>query len=619
MSFLPQMRNRRVRTIVDVLHHRASTAPDDRAYIFLGDGETESGSLTFAELETRARVLAGHLLRHCKPGDRALLMYPSSLEFITAFFGCLIAGICPLALYPPSTDSRQALRVLGRMLRIVADASPTVALTTSAILPAVTSQLDEINEVPTMAWFASDALEVDGDPAFPPSPAPDQVAFLQYTSGSTSRPRGVLISHENLMFNERMVFLGGENREGDMSVSWLPVFHDMGLIAAMLQAMYAGMGCVLLSPIHFIKRPVRWLQAITTYRASYSGAPNFAYELCARKVTKEQKAPLDLSSWELGFTSSEPVLSETLDRFCAAFEPVGFRRRTLYPAYGLAEATVFVTGGRRGVDPIVKCFSRRALQEGRAEAPDAGGDAGVRLVSSGATFLDQRVAIVDPDARRRLPDLRVGEIWVSGGNVSPGYWRAHEATEEVFGGTIAGEGARRWLRTGDLGFLEDGDLFVTGRRKDLIIVAGRNHYPQDLERTVEECHPAVRPGCCAVFGIEHDTTEAVVAVVEIRPAGDSEDEDRRCREITEAITSAVALDHEVGLLEVCLLRPTTIPKTSSGKVRRHRCRELYLRGGLETALPRDRDRPRPGTDVDSEASDPTRSSGHDQNRKPTHE
>jgi len=546
-------------------------------------------------------------------------MFPSSLEFITAFFGCLIAGVCPLALYPPSTDSRQARRVLGRMLRIVADASPTVALTTSAIMPAVTSQLDQIDKVPTMKWFASDALETDGDPASPPPPAPDQIAFLQYTSGSTSQPRGVLITHENLMYNERMVFLGGENQAGAMSVSWLPVFHDMGLIAAMLQAMYAGMGCALLSPIHFIKRPVRWLQAITTYRASYSGAPNFAYELCARKVTEEQKSTLDLSSWELGFTSSEPVLAETLDRFCAAFEPVGFRRRTLYPAYGLAEATVFVTGGRRGVEPIVKTFSRAALQEGRAESPDGDENAAVRLVSSGATFLDQRVAIVDPDTRQQLPDLRVGEIWVNGGNVSPGYWRAQEASEEIFGGMIAGDGTRRWLRTGDLGFLEDGDLFVTGRRKDLIIVAGRNHYPQDLERTIEECHPAVRPGCCAVFSFEHDTAEAVVAAVEIRPAGDSADEALRCREISEAIRSAVALDHEVGLFEICLLRPTTIPKTSSGKVRRHRCREMYLQGDLETVLPDDGGRFRPGTGADHEPDGPTSDTGRNQNGKPNNE
>lgn len=590
MGFSPQMRNRETRTIVDVLGHRAETDPDGRAYVMLADGENESGSLTFGELEVRSRTLAGHLLRRFAPGDRALLMYPSGLEFITAFFGCLTAGIWPFAIYPPGTDSRQARRVLGRMLRIVADAAPSVALTTSAILPVVVSQLGEIERLPEIDWLASDVLESDGEPVRCPAPDPDDIAFLQYTSGSTSQPRGVLISHENLMFNERMVYLGGENHAGDMSVSWLPVFHDMGLIAAMLQSLYAGMGCALMSPIHFIKRPVRWLYAITRYRASYSGAPNFAFDLCARKVTEEQRSGLDLSCWKLGFSSSEPVLAETLDRFCDAFEDVGFDRRTFYPAYGLAEATVFVTGGRRGVEPVVKSFDRASLLEGRAEPVSDDRDGAVRLVSSGATFLDQRIAIVDPETRASLPDLQIGEIWVSGSNVSPGYWRSDEATEEVFGATISGTQARRWLRTGDLGFLEDGDLFVTGRLKDLIIVAGRNHYPQDIERTVEGSHPAVRPGCSAVFSIPGREGEAVVALAEIRPAADGEDEDLRCAEIKSSITAAVALDHEVGLVDVRLLEPTTIPKTSSGKVRRHRCRETYLQGGLETicaVAPRD--------------------------------
>ncbi|HEV7786338.1 MAG TPA: AMP-binding protein, partial [Thermoanaerobaculia bacterium] len=395
-------------------------------------------------------------------------------------------------------------------------------------------------------------------------------------AGSTGSPKGVMVRHGNLMHNEEMIRRAFGQDERSVIVGWLPLHHDMGLIGNVLQPLYAGARCILLSPVAFLQRPVRWLRAISRYRATGSGGPNFAYELCVRKVGPEQRADLDLSSWSVAFNGAEPVRAGTLERFAEAFAPCGFRREAFYPCYGLAEATLFVAGGTMGRRPRVARVEPAALERNEVvavapEVPDARW-----LVSSGRPWMGQKIVVADPETGAACPPGWVGEIWVAGPSVALGYWRNPEATARDFHASLAGrEGDGPFLRTGDLGFLADGELYVTGRLKDLIILRGRNHYPQDLERTAEGSHPDLRPGSSAAFAVEIGGEERLVIALEV---------ERRRRdgfeEMAEAVRRAVAAEHEVMVWEVVLLRAGSLPKTSSGKVQRSLCRRQYLEGDL---------------------------------------
>ncbi len=559
-------------TLVELLQLRALHQPEKVLYTFLVDGEKEELTLTCGELDRRARSLSAWLKPVVATGDRVLLLYPPGLEFITAFFACLYAGAVAVPAYPPRRN-----RSLLRLQAIAADAQAAVALTTSTILSRVAPGFSQNPYLQPLRWLATDtAGESAGESVWQePAVNGEALAFLQYTSGSTSAPKGVMLTHANLLYNAALVYHACEHTPDDSYVSWLPTFHDMGFMAGLLQPLYGGLPVVLMSPAAFLQHPVRWLQAISRYKATTSGGPNFAYDLCVRKITAEQRATLDLSAWSIAFNGAEPVRHETLERFSETFAPCGFRPEAFYPCYGLAEATLMVSGGFKSLPPRVKRVQAGALKAGLViETPPDGADQ-QSLVCCGASLLEQQILIVNPDTLIRCQANEVGEVWVAGRSVAEGYWNQPEETERTFHAYVAETGEGPFLRTGDLGAWASGELLVTGRLKDLIVIRGLNHYPQDIELTAERVHAALRPGCGAAFSVEVGDEEQLVIVQEV---------DHHCSDLDAAMRSisrAVAEEHEVEPHAVVLIKHGTIPKTSSGKIQRHLCRAGFLERSLE--------------------------------------
>jgi len=575
-------------TIVDLLRQRAAYRPHDRAFTFLLDGENEELHLTYAELDRKARAVGAWLAHSGMAGKRVLLLYPSGLDFIAAFMGCLYGGAIAVPAYPPRKN-----RSVERIEAIASDADASVALTTRDVLDRFDGLRATAPSLENLVWKVDNELDVAwADRWSRPDIDGDTLAFLQYTSGSTGTPKGVMLSHENLLHNSLRIMQAFEITRSQSGVFWLPSFHDMGLIGGILVPLYGGKFNVLMSPVAFLQKPLRWLQAISRYRATISGGPNFAYELCVRKTTPEQRATLDLSSWSLAFNGAEPVRAETLDAFAEAFAPCGFRREAFYPCYGLAESTLMVTGGMKFEPPVIRSFDAVSIDNGAAVARP-GNTSGVRrLVGSGRELDGQDVLIVDPQTCEALPPGRVGEIWVSGPSVAQGYWNRPDASAETFGAMLvqpelapAARAVAKWrpnagpyLRTGDLGFFDDGELFVTGRLKDLIIVRGRNHYPQDIEHAVEDACGLVRAGSIAAFAVDVEGRERVVVVAELERGR------RDPAEIAsafEAIRRRLATEHELSVEAIVLVRPNSVPKTSSGKIQRHACKRQFLEGSLE--------------------------------------
>lgn len=553
--------------LIELLRRRALDAPDQRAYTFLLDGEREERHLTYGELDRQARNIAALLQSRCNEGARALLLYPPGLDYIAAFFGCLYAGVIAVPAYPPRND-----RALPRLQAIIQDAGAALVLSTEALLSKIDSMFKRAPELPPLKPIATDLL-IEGEAGWRvPGVHPDHLAFLQYTSGSTGTPKGVMLTHRNLLHNEAAIYERFGHADDSVVVSWLPTYHDMGLIGGMLQPLYGGFPCILMAPASFIQRPLRWLQAISRYRATTSGGPNFAYDHCVRNITSEQKAELDLSSWVLAFNGAEPVRPETMDRFAAAFAPCGFRREAFYPCYGLAEASLIVSGGKKGVAPAIQYLDKEALERNRV-VPAL--EEGVSFIGCGETLDEQQIVIAHPESGRRCDADEVGEIWVTGPSIAKGYWSRPKETEETFRAFLPDTGEGPFLRTGDLGFLKEGVLFVTGRLKDLIVIQGRNHYPQDIEQTVERSAAILRAGCGAAFSIEVGGEErlAVVQEVDFRQKPDEK--------ALGAIRLAVARLHELELYAVVLIRPGTLPKTSSGKIQRRLCRSRFLANDLE--------------------------------------
>lgn len=581
-------------TLVELLRRRALYQPDRRAYTFLVDGETEEAHLTYEELDRQARTIGALLQSVGAAGGRALLLYPPGLEYIAAFFGCLYAGVVAVPVYPPNPVRLE--RTLPRFRAIANDAQPLVALTTSPILSVADALFTQDPDFQAIHWLTTDNIAGDLAEEWQDSDVveSDSLAFLQYTSGSTAAPKGVMVAHSNLLHNLSLIHQCFEVTPDSRGVIWLPPYHDMGLIGGLLQPLYGGFPVTLMSPLDFLQRPLRWLQAISRYKGTHSGGPNFAYDLCVRKITPEQRATLDLSSWELAFNGAEPVRCETLERFASAFEPCGFRREAFYPCYGLAEATLIVSGGLKAALPITYAVQGETLESARVVAT-SGEEEGVRtFVGCGQALGDQKIVIADPESFIQCPPDQVGEIWVSGPSVAQGYWNEPEGTEHTFRAYLADTKEGPFLRTGDLGFLRDDELFVTGRFKDLIIIDGRNHYPQDIELTVEQSHPSLRAGCCAAFSVDAGGEERLVVVAEVKRGYEP---DRRqeqvqpaldsargslldVKEVIRAVRRAVAEYHDLQTHDILLLKAGSIPKTSSGKIQRHACRAGYLAGSL---------------------------------------
>ena len=567
-------------SLVELLRFRARVQPNDAAFVFLRDGEFESDAVTYAELDRRSRMIAAVLQDRVRPGARALLVYPPGLDFVAAFFGCLYARIVAVPVFPPRWRSPD--RNLERAVSVADDARPEVVLGPAGTIekwaraaaagtaPCPTrSSRGRQHRDEAGAWVATDALDASAAGAWhdPGAVGGRTLAFLQYTSGSTAAPRGVMVTHGNLLHNLACAFHQAGNDRSTVSVSWLPVVHDMGLIDGVLQPVFSGCPAYLMSPNAFLQRPVRWLRAITRYRATRSGAPNFAYDLCVRRIGAAERAALDLGNWRDAYNGAEPVRRNTLERFAAAFADAGFAPSAFRPCYGLAEATLLVPSGR------YRARARRLP----AGDPAGGTESGV---SCGRPDPGTTVVAVDPRNGRRRADGEVGELWVRGPGVAAGYWNRPAQSARTFAARTA-DGRGPFLRTGDLGAVTEDGVRVTGRLKDLLIVRGAKHYPQDLERTAEGRHRAVRPGCAAAFAADRGAAGdriALVAEVDPRQLGSP----AAAQAAMDAIRSGVSEAHGVQLSAVALVPPGGVEKTTSGKVKRFACRDALLAGTLKT-------------------------------------
>ena len=566
-------------SLVDILQWRAMNQPHQLAYRFLLDGEYDEVCLSYQELDQRARSIAALLQSSAKVGDRALLLYPPGLDFIVAYFGCLYARIIAIPAYPPHPNRLE--KTLPTILRIAADAKPSVALLTSTLFENISSQNTIKNKFGTIKLLVTDCDEVNDLTGKWQQPGIEgnDTAFLQYTSGSTTIPRGVMVTHSNLMHNLDLIEESFGLTSKSQTVFWLPPYHDMGLIG-ILQSLYTGYPVTLMPHLMFLQRPFRWLQAISRFRATCSGGPNFAYDLCIRKVKPEQREQLDLSSWEVAFNGAEPIYNKTLKQFADYFSSCGFRREAFLPCYGLAEATLMVVGAPKSRFPVTQNLMTSGLEQNQVIISPNKNEDTRTVVSCGKNMPNQKIRIVNPHTLALSPADQIGEIWVNGPSVASGYWNKPLESEFTFGARLSDFNEGPFLRTGDLGFLHDGELYVTGRIKNLIISDGKNHYSHDIERTVEKSHPAIRLAGCAVFSISNSESEDIIIIAEIEHKITV-----KAEEVKKAIRQAVAIHHELHVDDIRLISPGGIPRTTSGKIKHYLCKTNYIAGSMnEIAL-----------------------------------
>ncbi len=560
-------------TLVDVLQWRAQNQPDRIAFQFLVDGEQEIETMTYQELDQGARAIAAQLQQMGLAGERVLMFYPSGLPFVTALMGCLYAGIIAVPAYPPNDN-----RFLARIQAMTQSANARAILTTAEVHDRMAQRFTGTSVVRQLTTLTSDTVPGEMADRFVPTPiSPESVAFLQYTSGSTAQPKGVMVTHGNILANQIMIQRAFENHDQMVVGGWLPLFHDMGLTAILFQPLYLGVPSIFMSPVDFIRKPIRWLQAISRYKITTTGGPNFAYELCLTHTSEAERQGLDLSHWEVAFNGAEPVRQHTLQRFMQTFAPYGLRRSAIFPCYGMAETTLLVSGQRDALTYLYVDAAR--LQQNEVRVLDEGAPGSKPLVACGRTdWLDQEVLVVNPETHEVCPEDVVGEIWIAGAHVAKGYWNNPEATKETFAAYTTNPRRGPFLRSGDLGFVYDGQLYIAGRRKDLIIIRGRNYYPQDIEQAAEQVQPALFPSSVAVFSIEAADEEKIVIVAEVDRAyvpGLNADL------LARPIVRAVSQKFELAVHEIVFLQPTTLPKTSSGKLKRGLTRQRYLENKLE--------------------------------------
>lgn len=563
-------------TLIDTLQQHAADTPESLAYAFLKNGETIEQQLNYVELEAAAKSIGATLQMVVGTGERALLLYQPGIEFTKAFLGCIFGGVIAVPAYPPNMNRIKTS--LDRLKSIVEDSEAKIILTTREMLPKIQEATSQIPGFEGILIQASDSIPSNRHRMWQhPGVVAGDTAFLQYTSGSTSAPKGVMVSHENVMYNEEIIKVSHQVTGDFDLVSWLPLFHDMGLIGIMLHGLYMGRPTYLMSPMSFLKQPVRWLKAISDRKENVlSGAPNFAYDLCLRRISEEQMEGLDLSRWDCAFNGAETVRRDTLNAFYKKFSKVGLKKSTLWPCYGLAEATLMVTGTREKTDFKSIFVDQKELEQGKVLTKGVEKENTLEIVSCGDARLEQEIVIAAPESGEDLGEGKVGEIWVKGKHIAKGYWKNEAATKELLQATTT-DGRGPFLRTGDLGFLHEGELYVTGRIKEIIIVRGRCLYPQDLEVAVEkmgEQFPEIRPNGSVAFALTGDHNEGIALIVEVAPR---RNKDHDAEQLVQAIQQTLLENFEVGLAHVVLIK-SSIPKTSSGKKMRNACRKILLAG-----------------------------------------
>ena len=563
-------------SIPTLLERLAQQQPDDVAFTFIDYEVDPAGfveSLTWSQVHQRARVVAEELLRCGSVGDRVAIVAPQGLEYIVGFLGALEAGRVAVPLPVPQFGAHDE-RAAGALR----DSSPVAMLTTSA---AVNDVVPCVRALPGLvpAVIEIDALDLDAPPSFQPtSPARSETALLQYTSGSTRNPAAVVVTHKNIFANIQQVSSDYFEDSGKMPppdltlVSWLPFYHDMGLLLGVTGAAMFGVQSVLMSPMAFLQKPARYMQMLASNTRAFSAVPNFAFELAARRTSDADMAGLDLGNVHTVLSGSERVHAATIRRFTERFSRFNFPASALKPSYGLAEAMVYAGSSSPGHPPVTVRFDYEKLSAGHARPCES--ETGCELVSVGPPRACT-VRIVDPETRMENPAGKVGEIWLHGDNVASGYWRKPQQTQRTFGGELVdpspGTPLEPWLRTGDLGVIYDGELFVVGRIKDLLIVDGRNHYPDDIEATTQE----ITGGRVAAISVPHDRTERLVVIVEMKNRGSSDEEELRLRAVKQKVTAEISKSHGLRVADLVLVPSGSIPITTSGKIRRSSCIEFY--------------------------------------------
>lgn len=560
-----------VESFADIIYQRAQITPNKDAFCFLEKSCEVHSSYTYATLHNASSVIAKSVSLISKPGDRAILLYEPGEDYLISFFSCLYAGIIAVPVFLSKYSN-----FIEILKNIVDDCQATLILTTESNSQLLNSLKLHNEFMSNITVVATDAVKPDIHNSFKPvSSSNNAIAFLQYTSGSTGKPKGVMVTNANLLENSQLIYQAFEHNEDSKVVSWLPPYHDMGLIGGILQPLYGGFPAYLISPMDFLQKPFLWLKAISKYKATSSGGPNFAFELCNRKVKDDEKITLDLSSWQVAFNGAEPINSSTLENFSHIFKNQGFMKKAFFPCYGLAEATLFVSGGRKNDVYITSKIDPYLLEKNKIRFTTS--DDGKEIVSSGRVWKEQRVKIVNPDTGCLANSDEVGEIWISGQSITKGYWQNQKLTDQAFNQSLPKD-QERYFRTGDLGFIHEDQLYVTGRIKDVIIIRGRNIYPNDIEVLASDYSDFLRPGCCAAFSVSRENqSEVLIVVAEVKDPTLSKIEQKY---LEQNLRQSVSTNLSVKLEELVLIKPNTIPKTSSGKLKRSLCKELFLSNKL---------------------------------------
>ncbi len=555
--------------IVSIINERAIRTPDKNIYRFLEDGETETASFTIKQLDSKARMVAQNLLKHGKKGDRILLLFPTGLDYVAAFFGCLYAGMIAIPAYPPRRN-----RSLDRVVSIIKDSGATISLLSRKVSEDISRNFADDDILNTINWVVfEDFHESDASGWKMPDIQSEDLALLQYTSGSTGEPKGVMISHGNIIYNSEYIrrsFSFDENLQG---VNWLPIFHDMGLIGTIIQPAYVGGANVIMPPVTFLKNPLNWLKAIDKYKANNGGGPNFSYDYCIQKTTEEERASFDLSHMETFYCGAEPIRQSTLETFAMGLKASEMSRNMLFPCYGLAEGTLIVSGSHMGAGPKYLNVDADSLSKNQINILAEQEENGIKLVGCGHLWMDTKVLIVDPETHLEVQDGTIGEVWIAGPTVAKGYWNNQELSHQIFHAQLADTHEGHFMRSGDLGFFHQEELYITGRLKDLIIIRGVNYYPTDIEFTVQHNSTTLRQYGGAAFPLVVEGDEKLAVVQELERTAMRLDD---YEPILNTIRQDIAMEHELEVYAIILIRTGSLPLTSSGKIQRRHCKNLFL-------------------------------------------